>query len=224
MTTGLRLENVRIWRDDTLLVDLRAEIAPGEVLTIMGPSGSGKSTLLNYVVGQLPTGFCGQGRVVLDGRNVTSVPTMHRRIGLLFQDAILFPHLDVGGNLAFALPRKHRGRALRRRRVDEALERAGLSGHARRDPATLSGGQRARVALMRTLLAEPRAVLLDEPFSALDETSRDRLRRFVFERARELGVPVLLVTHDRADAIAAGARVMSPLGEPLDPRASPFAP
>jgi putative thiamine transport system ATP-binding protein len=131
------------------------------------------------------------------------LPPERRRLGLLFQDDLLFPHLTVGGNLAFAMPPDVRPRAERERRIAAALAEAGLEGFALRDPATLSGGQRARVALLRTLLAEPRALLLDEPFGKLDADLRDAFRRFVFEHARERGLPMVLVTHDSVDADAA---------------------
>ena len=127
---------------------------------------------------------------------------------------MLFPHLSVGDNLAFALPRAVRPRGARRARVAAALREADLEGFAERDPATLSGGQRARVALMRTLLAEPRALLLDEPFSKLDLDLRERVRRFVFDHARDLALPTLLVAHDPADAEAAGGRVVRLRVEP----------
>lgn len=205
---GLWLDHLVIRRQGQPLLAVDAMITPGEVLTVMGPSGSGKSTLLAAIVGALPPGFQLTGRVVMNGSDVTAIATPKRRIGILFQDDLLFAHLSVGGNLAFALPPALRPRAARRDAVDQALELAGLPGFAARDPATLSGGQRARVALMRTLLAEPCALLLDEPFSRLDAALRDQIRRFVFALARQRALPVLLVTHDQGDADAAGGVVL----------------
>jgi putative thiamine transport system ATP-binding protein len=169
----------------------------------------GKSTLLDAVAGHLAHGFEMAGGVTLNGRDVTGLPPEARRIGLMFQDAVLFPHLSVGDNLAFGLARRVRGRAARRAAVETALEQAGLSGMAARDPATLSGGQRARAALMRTLLAEPLALLLDEPFSKLDAGLRDEMRAFTRDHVARLGIPALLVTHDPDDARIAGGAVVT---------------
>ncbi|KAA5605598.1 ATP-binding cassette domain-containing protein [Roseospira marina] len=182
-----------------LLGPLSLAVAPGETVTVMGPSGSGKSTLLDAVAGTLSPAFRLSGRVTLDGRNLGGLPPERRRLGLLFQDPMLFPHLSVGGNLAFGIPRGV-GRRARRARVAAALAEADLDGLEDRDPATLSGGQAARVALLRVLLAEPRALLLDEPFSRLDADLRARVRAFVFDHAAARGLPTVLVTHDPDDA------------------------
>ncbi len=206
--SGLTLEGVRVALQGRTLLALSDHVGPSEVLTVMGPSGSGKSSLLAYVAGTLAPAFTASGAVWLNGRRLNGLPTERRRTGLLFQDDLLFPHLSVGGNLGFALPPTLRGRAARRAAVSRALDQAGLGGFADRDPATLSGGQRARVAEMRTLLAEPEALLLDEPFGKLDQTLRADFRRFVFDHARANRLPVLLVTHDAADAEASGGRVV----------------
>ena len=208
MADGLRLDTLEIRLGGRSMVALDAHVAPGEVLTVMGPSGSGKSTLLAAITGALDPAFALSGRILLDGEDVTSLPTERRRIGILFQDELLFPHLSVGGNLAFGLTPSLRGRAARRKRIDSALQEIGLEGFAARDPATLSGGQKARGALMRTLLADPRALLLDEPFSRLDAARRGQIRELVFARAKAQRLPVLLVTHDREDACAAGGAVI----------------
>jgi len=202
----LVLDALRIGLAGTTLVDLDVTVPPGEVLTVMGPSGSGKSTLLAALVGLLDPVFELTGRVRLGAEDVTRLPPERRRIGVLFQDPLLFPHLSVAGNLLFGVA-PGEGRRARRRRVETALVDAGLEGFGPRDPATLSGGQQARVALLRVLLAEPRALLLDEPFAKLDAALKDDIRRFVFARVRDRGLPTILVTHDPADAAAAGGPV-----------------
>jgi putative thiamine transport system ATP-binding protein len=206
---GLRLIHVglRVGGND-LLRGFDLAVAPGAVTTVMGPSGRGKSSLLSYICGTLEPVFEASGKVWLDGVAIEGLPPERRRVGILVQDDLLFPHLSVGDNLAFALPPTVR-RNERQDRIEAALREAGLAGFARRDPATLSGGERARVALMRTLLAEPRALLLDEPFGKLDRALRDRVRGFVFDHARAAGLPTLLVTHDEADAAAAGGAVVA---------------
>jgi len=188
MAEGLVLERLRITQGETEMVAVDASVAPGEILTVMGPSGSGKSTLLAALTGTLAPAFTLSGRILLDGRDITALPPEVRRTGILFQDELLFPHLSVGGNLAFGLPPGLKGRAARRARIEAALAEIGMAGFAGRDPATLSGGQKARVALMRTLLAEPRALLLDEPFSRLDAGLRGQIRTLVFERAQSQGL------------------------------------
>jgi putative thiamine transport system ATP-binding protein len=205
---GLVLREVTIRLNGDALVKLDAAVRPGEVLTVMGPSGVGKSTLLAFVGGFLGRDFRAEGRVLLNGRDVTALPPERRGIGLLFQDALLLPHLSVAGNLLIGLTPDVKGRAVRRRTAEDALAEVGLDGFADRDPATLSGGQAARVALMRTLLARPEALILDEPFSRLDAPLRAQVRELVFAEARKYGLPVLLVTHDPADAEAAGGQIV----------------
>ncbi len=207
-TTGLALEAVTIRLDGEELVSIDVSVRPGEVLTLMGPSGVGKSTLLAFIGGFLGRDFRASGRIVLNGRDVTALPPERRGLGLLFQDALLLPHLSVAGNLLIGLDPSVEGRAARWRAVEDALAEVGLEGFAERDPATLSGGQAARVALMRTLLSRPQALILDEPFSRLDAALRDQVRELVFAEARKYGLPVLLVTHDPADAEAAGGEVI----------------
>lgn len=214
MSGVLMLDALRVSLRGQTLVDLTTSVTPGDILTIMGPSGTGKSTLLAAIIGTLPAEFKQSGTITLAGRDIGTLPTRLRRVGILFQDDILFPHLSVGQNLAFALPPTSGPPSARRDRIEAALASADLSGFADRDPATLSGGQRARVALLRTLLADPCALLLDEPFSRLDSDLRAQIRSFVFDSARAAGVPVILVTHDAEDARAAGGRVLSPLGKP----------
>jgi len=204
MTLSVRLQRLGT-PSRSFIGSLSFDIEPGEVLTLMGPSGCGKSSLLAAIAGTLGEGLRFDGTVVLDGRAIHHLPTPQRGVGLLFQDDLLFPHMTVGENLLFAVPPGPRAQRLAA--VEAALAEAGLAGLAERDPATLSGGQRARVALMRALLAQPRALLLDEPFSRLDAALRAQVRGFVFEHVRQRAIPVLLVSHDRDD-VPEGGRVI----------------
>ncbi len=204
----LRLQHVCITvAGRPLLSDWSVEVRPGEVLTVMGPSGAGKSSLLAWIGGFLRPPFDARGALSIGPDRFDTWPAHTRRAGILFQDDLLFPHLSVAGNLLFGVPAAVRGRVARRALVESALADADLEGFGHRDPATLSGGQRARVALLRTLLARPRMLLLDEPFGKLDAQLRQEFRALVFERARQLGLPTLLVTHDERDAEAAGGPV-----------------
>lgn len=207
MTDGLTLRNLRISRGSDLLLAVDFNIPPGEILTVMGPSGVGKSTLLSAISGHLAPPFSLAGQITLNGRDLGRLLPATRRIGILFQDHLLFPHLSVGGNLAFALP-PGGGRAARRARVEQSLSEIGLAGFFDRDPASLSGGQKARVALMRMLLAEPQLLLLDEAFSGLDRDLRGQIRSLVFDHARARALPMLMVTHDPEDAAASNGPVL----------------
>jgi putative thiamine transport system ATP-binding protein len=200
---GLFLDRVKIGLGGMVLLDITQRVAQGTVLTVMGPSGSGKSSLLAYIGGFLDPAFSASGRVFINGTELTSLAAEDRHVGILFQDPLLFPHMSVAGNLMFAIPPSLRGRTVRRARAEKALEGVDLGGFGDRDPATLSGGQKARIALARVLLSEPRALLLDEPFSKLDAQLRGQMRALVFGKARESRLPVILVTHDEADAEAA---------------------
>lgn len=208
MDKGLSLRDVTIAKDGAPLLAISYDVAPGNVLTVMGPSGVGKSTLLAFITGTLSPDFRATGEVWINGHNITHAAPHQRRVGILFQDDLLFPHLSVGANLAFGL-QPGGSPAERRARIDEALEEVELRGFADRDPATLSGGQKARVALMRMLLSEPCGLLLDEPFSRLDAALRAQIRDMVFERAKVRKLPVLMVTHDIDDAQAAGGDIIT---------------
>ncbi|WP_157014186.1 ATP-binding cassette domain-containing protein [Mesorhizobium xinjiangense] len=205
---GLILDKVSITLDGRVLVAVTHHVAPGEVLTLMGPSGSGKSTLLAYIGGFLDPAFKGTGRVIADGVELTGLKPEERHAGILFQDALLFPHMTVAGNLLFAMPPQVGPRAMRAAMAEAALEEVGMAGLGGRDPDTLSGGQKARVALARVLLSAPRTLLLDEPFSKLDAGLRQQMRVLVFSSARKKGLPTILVTHDEADAVAAGGPII----------------
>ncbi len=213
-TDGLQLRQIAISLAGKLLLCLSATVRAGEILTVMGPSGSGKSAFLSYLGGFLDPAFTASGQILIDGSDLTDIPAEKRGAGMLFQEALLFPHLSVGDNLMFGLSSTIRGASERRRLVEQALAEIELDGFFDRDPATLSGGQKARVALQRTLLSAPRFLLLDEPFSKLDAYLRQQIRDLVFTRAKALKLPVVLVTHDRSDALAAGGETITIGGEP----------
>jgi iron(III) transport system ATP-binding protein len=175
-------------------------VGAGELVALLGPSGSGKTTLLRVIAGfEEPDA----GRVSIGGRPVAGnggwVEPEHRRIGMVFQDGALFPHLTVAGNVGFG--------ASRRERVPECLELVGLAGRAAGYPHELSGGERQRVAVARALAADPEVVLLDEPFAALDAGLRESLRLEVAEILRAAGTSALLVTHDQSEALSLAGTV-----------------
>ena len=197
----LRDITISIASETPLISGLSVDIAAGSLRLIQGASGSGKSTLLSVICGTTDRNVRAAGDVLLNGQMVSGLDAEDRRIGLMFQDPLLFPHMTVGDNLAIALAAHHQHD--RKARVSAALELAGLAGFEDRDPAILSGGQAARVALMRTLLAEPEALLMDEAFSALDPDLRHAFGGFVRTQIRDRGIPALLVSHDAADAVFA---------------------
>lgn len=193
----------------TLLQHWALHCPPASITTVMGPSGCGKSTLLMAVAGTLAPGVRFDGEVWLDGHRIDTLPVQQRRVGLLFQDDLLFAHMSVLENLLFAIPRpaglaRSTARAQATEQALAALAEAELGAHAHANPATLSGGQRARVSALRALLAQPQALLLDEPFARLDMALRQRFREFVFNQCRTRGIPTLLVTHDPQDVAEAG--------------------
>ena len=174
----------------TLISGLGLSVPHGVIHTVMGASGSGKSSLLAAVCGTLSDSLRFDGSVTLNGQRIDHLPTERRRVGILFQEDLLFAHMTVRENLLFALPAGPA--AAREARVAQGLQDLEMAGFAHADPGTLSGGQRARVALMRALLAEPQALLLDEPFSKLDTALRARMRQFVFDLVRKRQIPVLM--------------------------------
>ncbi|MGF1723736.1 ATP-binding cassette domain-containing protein [Photobacterium nomapromontoriensis] len=173
-------------------------VKQGDIFTLMGPSGCGKSTLLSAIAGHLSYEFSCQGHVTLNDIDVMNLQPNLRKIGLLFQDDLLFPHFTVAENLMFGLPKHYRGK-LREQRIADTLTAIGLSELTHKMPNEISGGQRARISVMRMLLSEPDAVLLDEPFSKLDKALRNEFRLFVFEQIRSRNIPAIMVTHDDAD-------------------------
>lgn len=181
----------------TLIENLHVTVPGGVVHTLMGGSGSGKSSLLAALCGTLAPGLEFDGSVVLNGQALDALPTQARRMGILFQDDLLFAHITVRENLLFAVAAGPQ--AAREAQVLQALADVEMQAHLHANPATLSGGQRARISLARALLARPHALLLDEPFSKLDAGLRIRMRSLVFGMVAARGIPALLVTHDTAD-------------------------
>jgi len=203
----LSVENLTLSnREQPLFNPVDFQVEAGEILTLMGPSGCGKSTILSAIAGHLSPAFLLKGKITLDGLNMNALAPDQRRIGILFQDDLLFPHLNIWENLAFGLPKKITG-SKRREKALSTLGLIGLSGLAGKMPTEISGGQRARISLMRMLLSEPHAVLLDEPFSKLDKTLRNEFREFVFQQIRSKNIPALMVTHDDDD-IPQGGHVL----------------
>jgi thiamine transport system ATP-binding protein len=205
-TPGLEVDHVSVAFGDTrVLNDVSLSVERGAIVAVLGPSGSGKSTLLRVVAGLVDTS---SGTVRVDGTDMRGVPTHRRGVGLVFQNDQLFPHLDVAGNVGYGLRIARTPTAQRRARVEELLSLVGMSGHADRDVATLSGGEAARVALARSLATSPRVLLLDEPLSGLDHDLRyalaDELRRVI----RSAGSTALVVTHDPVEAERIADRVV----------------
>ena len=205
---GLRVRGLSITYDGReILRGIDLDVAPDEIVALLGASGSGKSSLLRCIAGvQQPEA----GTIAWDGEPITTTPAHRRRIGLVFQDPLLFPHRDVGANIGFGLAPEGR-----EQRVAELLDLVGLAGFERRDVATLSGGEAQRVALARALAPRPRLLLLDEPFGALDRDLRDRLAIDVRTLLRAQGTPAIHVTHDREEAALIADRVvqLAPPGE-----------
>jgi len=201
-----------------VLQNITLEIEPGEIVALLGPSGCGKTTLLRTIAGleRVDSGAIRLNDTTVSGPGV-HVPPESRRIGMVFQDWALFPHLSVGGNVAYGLPRAER----RGDRVAEALGLVGLEGLADRSPATLSGGQQQRVALARALAPQPQALLLDEPFSNLDTSLRIQIRTDVHRLLSELGITTIFVTHDQEEAFVLGSRVAVMNGGVIEQYATP---
>ena len=191
------------WDHRPLLAGVSLSVAAGETVALLGASGSGKSTLLKIVAGlEAPEA----GSVWFDGVDITALPPERRGFALMFQDFALFPHLTVLDNVAFGLVEQRVSKAAARVQAQAMLMRFGLAGHSGARVWTLSGGEQQRVALARALITAPRALLLDEPFSALDATLREQLRAEFRERITEAGMTAILVTHDEQEARAMAQR------------------
>jgi ABC-type Fe3+/spermidine/putrescine transport system ATPase subunit len=222
----VRLEGItHRFGSETVLEDVSLDIAPGELLTLLGPSGCGKTTLLRIVAGfERPS----EGRVLIDGEDVTSLPANRRPTNLVFQRPTLFPHLDVFANVAFALQVARVSRAEQRERVARALALMRLEGYEKRRSHELSGGQMQRIALARALVNRPAVLLLDEPLSALDLKIRLEMEVELRRVHRETGATFVYVTHDQREAMALSDRLVvmnqgrvEQVGQPTEVYSSP---
>ncbi len=203
----LELRDVTVAFDTTVVLDgASLSLGSGEIVGLLGPSGSGKSTLLRAVAGIVVPSA---GAIVVDGVDVTQTPTHQRRVGMVFQDNQLFPHRSTLDNVAFGLKMQGIDRSERTRRAEAWLERVGLASFGARKVTELSGGEAKRVALARTLVAEPAIVLLDEPLTGLDRELHDRLAADLADLLRSTGITTLLVTHDREEATQIADRVVT---------------
>lgn len=189
---------------DVVLKDLSLEAAEGEFLSLLGPSGCGKSTLMKTIAGIVPAS---SGRILLDGQDITNLPIHRRGTVVVFQDMRLFPHKSVAENVAFPLKMQGVPKQERLKTAEKLLEKVRMAGFGSRKPGELSGGQQQRIALARALAAQPKLLLLDEPFSALDENLREDMRHLVLQLQKEFSMTVILVTHDREEALSMSDRV-----------------
>ncbi|GAB2588382.1 polyamine-transporting ATPase [Paractinoplanes abujensis] len=194
----------RTFGDVTALDGVSLDIREGEFFALLGPSGCGKTTLLRILAG---FETLDEGEVTLAGADLTQVPAHRRPINLMFQSYALFPHLSVAGNIAYGLQRERLGKAEIKQRVDEVLERVGLTHAAKRRPQQLSGGQRQRVALARAIVKRPRLLLLDEPLSALDRKVRAEMQLWLKQLQHEVGITFVVVTHDQEEAMSMADRI-----------------
>ncbi len=190
--------------NQVVLHDLNLDIEPGEFFALLGPSGSGKSTLLRIIAGLCPVP---RGQVFVDGQDITQLPPWERDIGMVFHSHALWPHLSVWDNVAFGLVERRLDSRVVRAKVAAMLEMVGLADYASRKSAQLSGGQQQRVALARTLVIEPRVLLLDEPLSNLDKLLRVQMRQELLALQRRLGITTVFVTHDQEDAMTTADRM-----------------
>ena len=202
---GVRFDAVtKRFGDATALREVSLSVRAGEFMTLLGPSGCGKTTLLNLAAGFFsPDG----GDIRIDGERVNEVPTYKREIGMMFQNYALFPHMTVADNIAYGLKVRHVAKPERARRVEDVLALVRLNGMATRKPRQLSGGQQQRVALARALVINPKVLLLDEPFSALDKNLRASMQVELREIQRKLKVTTIFVTHDQGEALSLSDRL-----------------
>lgn len=200
----LELRNISLkWfssKEKPFIKDLNIKVNNGKILTIFGSSGIGKSSLINVIAGVYESNLLFTGDIVLNNKKITNTLPEKRKIGLLLQDGVLFPHLSVEQNLIFGIKKSLTNKE-KYLLINEHLIKANMEGFENRYPNTLSGGQKSRVACLRAILSEPDALLLDEPFSSIDPEQRNSFRLFVANQVREKKIPCILVTHDESDKL-----------------------
>lgn len=185
-------------KEKPFIKNLNLKINNGNILCVFGKSGVGKSSLINVIAGTTENNLLFDGEIILNGKILNNIAIEKRKIGLLLQDGALFPHLTVEQNIYFGMNRKLKSKE-KLNIINENLKNANMEGFQNRYPHTLSGGQKARIACLRAILSEPKALLLDEPFSSLDPEHRNTFRKFVIDKVKESKIPCLLVTHDETD-------------------------
>ena len=196
------------WPNKPLIDGFSLTIPKGKITVLQGPSGCGKSTLLSAVAGTNEASLSIKGDILLDDRLLNHLPPQERRIAILFQESLLFPHLTVAQNLGFGLPSGY-SKAQRNKAILQALDDAGLADYGDYDPAHLSGGQKARIAMMRAMLSEPQVLLMDESFASLDPALRAQFGQFVATQIAARQIPALLISHHDDDKAFATGEVMN---------------
>ena len=200
----LELRNISLkWfssKEKPFIKNLNIKVNNGKILTIFGSSGIGKSSLINVIAGVYESNLLFTGDIILNNKKITNTLPEKRKIGLLLQDGVLFPHLSVEQNLIFGIKKSFTNKE-KYLLINEHLIKANMEGFENRYPNTLSGGQKSRVACLRAILSEPDALLLDEPFSSIDPEQRNSFRLFVVNQIREKKIPCILVTHDESDKL-----------------------
>ena len=187
-------------KEKPFIENLNIKVNNGKILTIFGLSGIGKSSLINIIAGVSENNLLFTGEIILNNKKITNILPEKRKIGLLLQDGVLFPHLNVQQNLIFGI-KKNLTNKEKYLLINEHLINANMEGFENRYPNTLSGGQKARIACLRAILSEPAALLLDEPFLSIDPEQRNSFRLFVVNQIREKKIPCILVTHDESDKL-----------------------
>ena len=205
----LELRNISLkWfssKEKPFIKNLNIKVNNGKILTIFGSSGVGKSSLINVIAGVYESNLLFTGDIILNNKKITNTLPEKRKIGLLLQDGVLFPHLSVEQNLIFGIKKSLTNKE-KYLLINKHLIKANMEGFENRYPNTLSGGQRSRVACLRAILSEPDALLLDEPFSSIDPEQRNSFRLFVVNQIREKKIPCILVTHDEGDKLISDYR------------------